>query len=281
MLIPEHCRDVGIKDVDFPLDPESIVKAWKGKRTYFRTKYLVLRNGDKHCVLGVRSTADGVMNDVDDIDIISLPDETVWVEDAEIDVLSPTQLVRVALQHPGKTVVVKGAFDHVSFVKDPEVKRIRVFDVVPPASKLVSLVRSIADSQAISVAVAVEEDLVDMNVLAEDVKTEEILLPCEGDLATDKTVLYLAKSPDVHNATLIGCEFSRKVARELYGRDLPFVQICPRRIVKGTDVPTIVKCCELQSGFQIDGNLAIVPWGARIQDVAQAIERLLGGSESG
>jgi len=165
MLIPEHCRDVGIKDVDFPLDPESIMKAWKGKRIYFRTKYLVLRNGDKHSVLGVRSTADGDMNDVDDIDIISLPDETVWVEDAEIDVLSPTQLVRVALQHPGKTVVVKGAFDHVSFVKDPEVKRIRVFDVVPPASKLVSLVRSIVDSQAISVAVDVEEDLVDMNVL--------------------------------------------------------------------------------------------------------------------
>ena len=243
MLIPEHCRDVGIKDVEFPLNPESIVKAWKGKRTYFRTKYLVLRNGDEHCVLGVRSTASGVMNDVDDIDVISLPDETVWVEDAEIDVLSPTQLVRIALQHPGKTVVVKGAFDHVSFVNDPEVKRIRVFDVAPPASKLVSLVRSIADSQAISVAVDVEEDLVDMNVLAEDVKTEEILLPCEGDLATDKTVLYLAKSPDVHNATLIGCEFSRKVARELYGRDLPFFQICPRRIVKGTDVPTIVKCC--------------------------------------
>ncbi len=280
-MIPKHCRHVGVKDVDFPLNPESIVKAWKGKRIYFRTDYLVLRNGNEHSVLGVKSTASGVMNDIDDIDIISLPDGTVWVEDAEIDVLSPTQLVRVALQHPGKTVVVKGAFDHVSFVKDPEVKRIRVFDVVPPASKLVSLVRSIADSQAISVAVDVEEDLVDMNVLAEDVKTEEILLPCEGDLETDKKVLYLAKSPDVNDATLIGCEYSRKIARELYGRDLPFIRICPRRIVNRTDVPTIVKCCELQSGFEIDGNMAIVPWGAKTEDVAQAIERLLGGSDSG
>ncbi len=281
MLIPKHCRHVGVKDVDFPLNPESIVKAWKGKRIYFRTNYLVLRNGNEHSVLGVKSTASGVMNDINDIDIISLPDGTVWVEDAEIDVLSPTQLVRVALQHPGKTVVVKGAFDHVSFVKDPEVKRIRVFDVVPPASKLVSLVRSVADSQAISVAVDVEEDLLDMNVLVEKVKTEEILLPCKGELATDKPVLHLAKSPDVRDATLIGCEFSRKVAKELYGRELPFIQICPRRIVGRTDVPTIVKCCELQSGFKVDGNVAIVPWGAKTEDVAQAIERLLGGSESG
>lgn len=281
MLIPEHCREVGIKDVDFPLNQENIVKAWKGKRIYFRTKYLVLRSGDEHCVLGVKSTASGVMNDVDSIDIISLPDETVWVEDAEIDVLSPTQLVRVALQHPGKTVVVKGRFDHVSFVKDPEAMRIRVFDVVPPVSKLVTLVRDVADSQAISVAVDVEEDLIDINVLAEDVKTEEILLPCEGELATEKTVLYLAKGPDVRDATLIGCEFSKKVARELYGRDLPFIQMCPRRIVNRTDVPTIVKCCELQSGFEIDGNMAIVPWGAKTEDVAQAVEHLLRGSESG
>lgn len=281
MLKPEHCREVGIKEVDFLLSPESIVKAWKGKRIYFRTKYLVLRSGDEYCVLGVKSTASGVMNDVDNIDIISLPDETVWVEDAGVDVLSPTQLVRVALQHPGKTVVVKGTFGHVSFVKDPEVTRIRVFDVVPPASKLVSLVRDVADSQAISVAVDIEEDLVDINALAEDVKTEEILLPCEGELATEKTVLYLAKGPAVRDPTLIGCEFSKKVARELYGRDLPFIQMCPKRIVNRTDVPTILKCCELQSGFQIDGNVAIVPWGAKTKDVAQAVEQLLSGSETG
>lgn len=281
MLKPEHCREVGIKDVDFPLNPETIVKAWKGKRIYFRTKYLVLRNGDEYCVLGVKSTASGVMNDVDNIDIISLPDETVWVQDAEIDVLSPTQLVRVALQHPSKTVVVRGAFDHVSFVKDPEAMRIRVFDVVPPASKLVSLVRDVTDSQAISVAVDVEEDLVDINVLAEDVETEEILLPCEGELATEKAVLYLSRDPAVRDATLIGCEFSKKVARELYGRDLPFIQMCPRRIVNRTDVPTIVKCCELQSGFEIDDNMAIVPWGARTEDVAQAVEHLLSGSGTG
>ena len=120
-----------------------------------------------------------------------------------------------------------------------------------------------------------------MNVLVKEVKTEEILLPCKGELATDKPVLHLAKSPNVREATLIGCEFSRKVAKELYGRELPFIQICPRRIVERTDVPTIVKCCELQSGFKIDGNVAIVPWGAKTGDVAQAVEHLLSGSESG
>lgn len=278
MIIPEHCRKVGVKDVDFPLNSDNISKAWKGKRIYYRTRFLILRNGDDHCVLRVQSEPNGTLNEITNVEIISLPDETIWLDEPGIDVLSPSMLVQVAFRHPQKTVVVKGSHLHVSFVKDPEATTVRVFDIVPPhPPKLVSLVRKVVDSQALKMPVMVEEEIVDLGELAKDVKTEEIILPCKGDIATEKRVFHLSKSPQVKDATLIGCEWSKKVARELYGRDLPFIQMCPKRLVGDVDVPTIVKCCELQSGYEVEGKLAIVPWGARIEEIVQAMKHLLEG----
>lgn len=276
MIVPEHCREVGLKDVDFPLTAEDISESWKGKRIYYRTRFLILRNSDDHCVLRIQSEPDGTLADVKDVEIISLPDETIWMDDPDIDVLSPSMLVQAALPYPGKTVVVKGSHEHVSFVKDPQAKVVRILDVVPPhPPKLVALVRTIVDSQALEMPVTVEEEIVDLAELAKDVTTDEIILPCKGDMGTERKVHYLSESPQVEDATLVGCELSRKVARELYGRDLPFVQMCPKRLAGEVDTPTIVKCCELQSGYDIDGKLAIVPWGARIEDIVQAMRHLL------
>lgn len=275
MLMPKHCREVGVKDVDFPLTEEAILEEAKGKKVYFRTKFLVLRNSDSHTVVRVESEPLDVLNDVKTTEIVSLPEDTVWVEDPEADVLSPKQMVSIAQRHPGKTVIVGGAFDHVSFIKDPETKRIRVFDVVPPPSKLVTLVKKVADSQEIGVAIEIEEDLLNLDDLIPKIGTEEIVLPCKGEIGTERKVLYLSRAPEVGDATLIGCEYSKKVANALYGRELPFVQICPKRIVTDTNVPTIVKCCELQEGFEIEGKVAIVPWGARMNDIVQALGRLL------
>jgi hypothetical protein len=278
MIIPEHCREVGLKDVDFPLTSENISKSWKGKRIYYRTRFLILRNGDDHCVLRIHSEPNDTLSEIKNVEIISLPDETIWLDDSNIDVLSPGMLVRAALPHAGKTVVVKGSHEHISFVKDPETKTVRVFDIVPPhPPKLVSMMSEVVDSQTLEIPVVVEEEIVDLAELAKAVETEEIVLPCKGDITTGKKVLYLSESPDVKDATLIGCELSRKVARELYGRDLPFIQMCPKRLVGEVDTPTIVKCCELQSGYEVEGKLAIVPWGARIEDVVQATKHLLEG----
>lgn len=280
MIIPTHCREVGLKEVSFPLTPDNIRESWKGRRIYFRTKFLVLRNEDDRSVLRIRSKSNGVLNEIESIEILSLPEETVWVEDPNVDVQNPSSLVKAALRHPGKTVVVKGAFDHVSFVKDPEARRIRVFDVVPPhPPKLLSLVRKALDFQSLDFPVEIQEDSLNLSDLAKEVTTEELLLPCEGSIVSEKKVLYLSRSPEVKDATLIGCELSKQVAMELYGRDLPFIQICPKRLVGEPDVPTIVKCCELQSGFETSGKLAVVPWGAGMADVIQALRYLLKGEE--
>lgn len=277
MLMPKHCRVVGIKDVDFPLSKETILEAAKGKKVYFRTKFMVLKNDDSYCVVEVESEPLEILNEVKMVEIVSLPEETIWVEDPDVDVLSPKQMVDIAMHHPGKTVIVRGAFEHISFVKDPETVRIRVFDVIPPPSKLVALVHKVVDSQEIGVAVEIEEDLMNLDDLVPKTETEEIVLPCKGEIGTERKVLYLSRAPEVGDATLIGCEYSKKVARALYGRELPFMQMCPRRTVTDTGVPTVVKCCELQEGFEINRNIAIVPWGARMSDIVQALKHLLTG----
>jgi hypothetical protein len=276
MIMPRHCREVGLKDVDYPLTPDSISESCKGRTVYFRTRYLILRRGEDHSVVEVTSTGDSVMKEVEGVEILSLPEDTIWIDDSEVDVLSPSSLAEVALQHPNKTVIVRGSHDHVSFVKDPYVQTVRVFDVVPPdPPKLVSLVKAALKSQALDFPVRMVEDTVNLGDLARSVETDEIILPCKGEIDTDKVVHYLAKSPEVGDATLIGCEYSKKVAEAIYDRELPFVQMCPRRIVSQDDLPTITTCCELQSGFEVDEDLAVVPWGARVEDVVQALTALL------
>jgi hypothetical protein len=278
MIMPEHCREVGLKDVDFHLTQENIEKSAVGKKVYFRTRFLVLRNGKECCVLRIDPEGDGVMNDVVNVETLSLPEDSIWIDEPAIDVLSPSSIVGVALDHPGKTVVVRGSHEHVSFVKDPKAYEIRVVDVVPPhPPKLLSLVRTVLESQAIDVPVRVVEEITDLGVLARDVETDEIILPCKGEILTEKKVHYLAQSPEVGDATLIGCEYSKKVAKEIYDNEIPFIQMCPKRIARDSDTPGITKCCELQSGFEVEGNLAVVPWGARVDDIVQALKHLLEG----
>jgi hypothetical protein len=36
----------------------------------------------------------------------------------------------------------------------------------------------------------------------------------------------------------------------------------------------LVKCCKVREGFQIKGDLAVVPWGATVREVADAITAL-------
>ncbi len=46
--------------------------------------------------------------------------------------LNVSQMAEQVLMHGGRTVVVSGMFNHVSFLKVDEVLRLSVLDVVPP-----------------------------------------------------------------------------------------------------------------------------------------------------
>ncbi|MCK4444875.1 MAG: hypothetical protein KAW09_10040, partial [Thermoplasmata archaeon] len=116
-------------------------------------------------------------------------------------------------------------------------------------------------------------------MLAKKADTDEIIFACEagGIRIPKKKIYYMDQNPKVKDATIVGCARTRRVGKHLYGRDLPFIDMCPSNLVKESNVPTLVKCCELQTtGFTKAGKLATVPWGAKISDVVGAMKYLLG-----
>ncbi|UCD92526.1 MAG: hypothetical protein JSV43_00950 [Methanobacteriota archaeon] len=281
MIIPEHCRDVSVWDVDFKLDAKEINKKLKGKRAYRRTKYVVLKNKRQFAVVELRKKeTKALFSKILSIKIISLPKNTAFIEDPGVDVLSIPLLARRASRSRKDTVVVKGLFEHVSFIHKLRFKDIRVVDVVPPfPAKLTSLVEMALKTEEVKTPVRIKEEIVDMRMLAKKAKTKEILFGCEagGAKVPKKKCLYIDKNPKIADATIVGCDLSRRVAKDLCGKELPLIDICPKNIAKKSGVPTLIKCCELQTGgFDKEGKMAMVPWGAKVGDVVGAMKYLLG-----
>ena len=137
-----HCKDVSMHDVDISLDRESISRLMDGWTAYKRTDHLVLRNGDEYAVVRLfKSDEPGLFRKVDGYEIVSLPEETVYVEEPDMDVLNTPALARLQSRYPGNAVVVRGMFSHINFIKGIEPQRLMVVDNVPPSpSKLGVLV---------------------------------------------------------------------------------------------------------------------------------------------
>ncbi|MFQ6061488.1 MAG: hypothetical protein ACE5KV_09410 [Thermoplasmata archaeon] len=270
-----------MKRVDFPLDKRNILRNSMGKKVYYRTRYLILNKGKQYAVVELRKTGNRhLFTEVLSARVISLPKDTRYVQESRIDTLNKPLLAEFASRFRKETVVIKGKFGHITFVHKPRFKRIRIVDVVPPfPAKLPSLVRSALETGEIHTPVKIEERLIDTNELARDVETEEVMFACKegGGKVPGKKSLYLDQNPDVRNPTLIGCDRTKRVSKSLYGKDFPFIDICPKSHVKSKDEATLVKCCELQTGgFRREGKIAIVPWGATVGDVIGAMKYLLG-----
>jgi len=281
MIIPKHCREVSLWKVDFKLDANTIRRALKGKEAYTRTKYVVLSKGRQYAVVELGKTKRKTLfNNITSVKIISLPKDTAYVEDPDVDVLSKPLLAERASKSKESTVVVKGLFEHLSFVHKLRFKEIRIVEVAPPfPPKLTTLARMALETEEIETPVRIVEELIDIRELANKAKTDEILFACEagGIRVPKKRSLYIDRNPRIRDATVVGCDLTKRAADHLYGGDLPFIDICPKNLVKKSNVPTLVKCCELQTtGFTKDGKLAMVPWGAKVSDVVGALKYLLG-----
>lgn len=272
-----HCKDVSMREVTIPLTRESITQLMAGWRAYVRTEALILKNGDDYAVVELRKAGGkGLFRELDGFDIISLPDETVFVEDPEMDVLNLPAMAVLQSEHPGKAVVVRGMFSHISYVKDLEPLRLVVVDNVPPSpSKLGVLVRKALASGFVDLPVIVEDRIIDMATKVPDVGTEAVMFPCRvSNLTADKPFYFLDDAPEIdHEVTLIGCHLSKRIFGELYGRDVPFINVCPADYVE-TGEKTIAKCCKVKEGHVIDGDVAQVPWGATVPEVVGAINAL-------
>jgi hypothetical protein len=115
---------------------------------------------------------------------------------------------------------------------------------------------------------------IDLRELAAAHPAERHMFPCrcsglEGDFLD-------AAPPEPAGWTLVGCERSRQIHVALYGREpAARVDFCPAARVEPGG-PTLVKCCLRERGMERAGETAVVPWGATLEEVRQALRELCG-----
>ena len=272
-----HCKDVSMREVNVPLDEASIASLMDRWNAYVRTDDLVLKNGDSYAAVRLeKEPGTGLFRKVKGFEILSLPEDTVYVEDSSLDVLNLPSLAKIQACHPGKAVVVRGMFSHVNFIKDVEPLRLTVVDNVPPSpAKLGILVERALASGFVDLPVVPEVRIIDMADKVSEVRTKEVMFPCRvSQLEAPMPYSFLDDAPgEVGDVTLIGCHLSQRIFRSLYNREVPFINVCPADFTE-PGVKTIVKCCKVKQGFELDGDVVRVPWGATVPEVVDAINAL-------
>jgi len=74
---------------------------------------------------------------------------------------------------------------------------------------------------------------------------------------------------------MIACERSRQIHRHFYGDLADRVEMCPRKLTQDDELPTLVKCCLLEDHIEVEGQRAVVPWGANLGHVEEALKALV------
>ena len=78
---------------------------------------------------------------------------------------------------------------------------------------------------------------------------------------------------------MIGCERSLQFHRHFYGDEPDRDDLCPRARVEseGRDRVgrTLTKCCLIDCGLDVDGDVAVVPCGANLDEVREGLRKLL------
>ncbi len=275
-VVPGAYRGVAVSSVECDLDEESLRQHYVGREAYRRTRFIVVRNGPQTAVVSVqKESADPLFSPITGLQLLVRADDCVFVEDPKVDTAIPSALARVAAERaPGKRgVVVQGRSSHVSFIVDPAPLRITVREVVPPypAKLLDQATRVLALAEDLP-PIELVHDLVDLDDLARSERSSSYLLPCRGGGVSVEgaTTNYLDERPDRGEWTLIGCERSQQIHEWFYGERAPQVDICPRKRTGGTGA-ILAKCCLLETDIEDDGDQVVVPWGATLGQISEAL----------
>lgn len=284
-MFPEHCKEVSIKKVSFPLTKEDILKNLLNKPAYKRTKFIVLNNGDEWAIVSIRKAQDkNLFSRIEEVEIISLPNSTGFLEDSRIDVLSPTRMAEKAEELGIETLIIKGKFEHVSFIHEERPIPVMVFEVTPPEPpKLVDLVRKALFSGNINKSVKIMPQILNLCDLERGCKSQNMVFPCHASgLKSDRKTFYLDQKPsfteeELRSISLIGCDLSLRIFKILYAVEPEFFNFCPKKRALGMqpECHAIAKCCKIKEGHERIGNIAIVPWGATVKEVEGALNDLL------
>jgi hypothetical protein len=255
----------GVSVQDAPGLDEGALREWLiGRRVYRRTEFVVAARDDRHAVVQVEHPAgDDILATVSDLRVLARPDEVAFVADPTVDTGNATQMARVAR---ARVTVVQGRFEHVNFIVEPAPLRVRVVEVVPPEPpKLLEMARSVVDYDEDLPPVELDFEAIDLRELEGD------MYPCRCSGLEGR---FLDAGPPDPAQTLVGCERSRQIHVALYGVEpAERIDFCPR-VVAAVDGPTLIKCCLFERGVRREGAAVVVPWGASLEEVREAVREL-------
>ncbi|UCE44837.1 MAG: hypothetical protein JSU93_05430 [Methanobacteriota archaeon] len=284
-MFPDHCKEVSVRHVNFHLDEENIREYLAGKRAYIRTRFIVMHHDDEWAVTRVeKKEVNGVLQPIEAADILSLPGETSFVDDPTLDVLSASRMGLLRESLGVRCVVVRGRSEHVSFFLEQRPFELTVVDVVPPSpSKLAELVDAALDFHLPSAFVKYSVVERDLNEMLRSPCSDSVMFPCKASgLEHDCSVGYLDETPEltreqIRETTLLGCSLSARIFKAVYGEEPCMMNICPVDLLPSMNIsgPVLAKCCKVKEGFELQGDVAVVPWGARAEEVAAALEALM------
>jgi len=290
-VMPARYRQVSVASVP-SLSPDDLVTRFTGREAYHRTRFVVARlDGDpERCALVelARDGSDDLFSEAVAARVLAAAAECAYVRDDGIDVGVGSHLARAATGCPDhRCVVVEGRYRHVSFLLNAAPIRVTVLDVVPPEpSKLSDQVARVLDSAEDLPPVSVSEWIVDSRSLVADAEPPPaggLVVPCRGGGVEIEgvEVSHLDERPSSAGSTLLGCERSQQIHRWFYGTDAPrTIDWCPRRFMDADGAAgaelVLSRCCMLDEGMERHGDTALVPWGATLEEVRNALHSLAG-----
>jgi len=283
-VVPGKYRGVAVSRVDVSLDEQSLRDHFVDKPAYFNTRFLVVHNARGTAIAAVTKPAgDELFTPITALKRLTGPDETAFVHAPDVDTAVPSELARAAREHAPASyaVVVQGLYEHINFILGADPLRITVREVVPPrpaklldqASRLLRVREDLPPIQLIP-------ELLDLAEVAAVEKAPSFLLPCRGSgfaAAGGRPVYYLDEHPERHPWLLLGCTRSQQIHTAFYGEPAPAVSICPAER-DDDDRPVLSKCCLQDLDIHRRSGTVSVPWGSTLEQVSQALDRLVEGT---
>jgi len=315
-LMSRPYRGLSVQDVDFELTEAALLDWITGRDVYRRTEFVLVRGGRGGG--GGRGTSaaalvaleprqgTGLFGPVRAARVLAAGAELELVDSPETDVGNATALAQAAGRHyrPGVLAyVVTGRYRHVNFIWEPRPVTVLVDEVVPPhPAKLVDMARQAIAFDEDLPPIALVQRLISIPQLMRTAPGAGCLLPCRGAAGVPgaaggvagKPVDFLDAGPAYHEDwTLVGCGRSEQIYQHFYRQPARTVSICPEQFAPerhgtglsagtgGGRAPRLSKCCLLERGITARGNVVVVPWGARLDEVRTALIMLTTGEARG
>jgi hypothetical protein len=282
-FVPLPYRRVSFQPYQGKMTEAVIVEHLLNREVYRRTDVIVLHNTDnQYAVAAVqRLDSENLFTRLVAVEVLALPADCVYLHDANTDAANPSALAKLARLHgvsKTQTAIVEGKFDHINIIHHPDPIRLRVVEVTPPdPPKLLALVEQVL-SYADLPPIEPMLEAIDLCELSQQVKPDSFLVPCRSGGLDELgvPVHFLDERPAKReNSTLIGCERSLQFHRHYYGDEPPRVEMCPRQLTQNNALPTLLKCCLLEFAIETEHNKVIVPWGADLPMIEQALQQIV------